>query len=75
MDSNSKKYYREDDIVIAQHLNSVSPSTFGELRPEADGEFHTPGAPLMATPAAVAAGATIVGGAFTAGLTIGLAND
>ncbi|MGH8933092.1 MAG: hypothetical protein ACRDZO_21315 [Egibacteraceae bacterium] len=60
---------------IIAHANQVSKDFFGDLEEGEAAQNLSAVMPLMATPAAVAAGAGIGVTAFGAGFAVGLAND
>jgi hypothetical protein len=59
---------------VAKHANQSAP-TFGPLTPQTKIQAWSDNAPVMATPAAVAGGVTVVGAGFGAGWGVGEIGD
>ncbi|MGQ0842303.1 hypothetical protein [Actinokineospora sp.] len=57
--------------MLVRHANEVSPLVFGPLEETADAKSLSGMTPVMATPAAVAAGVAISAAAFGAGFALG----
>jgi hypothetical protein len=56
--------------TLLTHTNEVSPEMFGELTPETSRRDLAERVPLMATPAAVAAGVGVTVAAFGVGFAV-----
>ncbi|RNL83152.1 hypothetical protein [Halostreptopolyspora alba] len=58
---------------LLDRTNEQSDDLFGVLTPQTQVEFDTGNTPVLATPAAAAAGAGATVGAFAAGVAVGYA--
>ncbi len=61
--------------TLVVHANEISRHTFGELTDETERQDLTARMPVMATPAAVAAGVTLTAAAFGVGFAVEEAAD
>ena len=61
--------------TLLDHVNTVGQSTLGPLSDEERGSAHGPQMPVMATPAAVAAGVAVTAAAFGVGFAAEEAAD
>jgi hypothetical protein len=68
-----KEAYTVSSLVT--HTNEVTHDLFGDLTTESDGCSLSPNMPVMATPAAVAAGVAITAAAFGVGYAVEEAGD